>query len=93
MGSIKDSHGAMNYSYTLPSYDEDGEERDITFETAKELKELLGEEGLLNDAEQGLGSNQYRFYVSDMADKFRTFANSILKYGILSAKTINIENY
>ncbi len=29
----------MNYSYTLPSYDEDGEERDITFETAKELKE------------------------------------------------------
>ncbi len=63
------------------------------YETAKELKELLGEEGLLNEAEQGLGSNQYRFYVSDMADKFRTFANSILKYGILSAKTINIENY
>ncbi len=63
------------------------------YETAKELKELLGKEGLLNEAEQGLGSNQYRFYVSDMADKFRTFANSILKYGILSAKTINIENY
>lgn len=31
----------MNYSYTLPSYDEDGEERDITFETAKELKEAV----------------------------------------------------
>lgn len=63
------------------------------YETARELKELLEKEKLLNKAEQGLGSNQYRFYVSDMADKFRNFANSILKYGILSAKTINIENY
>lgn len=63
------------------------------YETARELKELLEKEGLLNRSAQGLGSNQYRFYVSDMADKFRTFANSILKYGILSAKTINIENY
>lgn len=63
------------------------------YETARELKELLGKEGLLSEKPQELGTNRYQFYVSDMADKFQTFANSILKYGILSAKTINIENY
>ncbi len=63
------------------------------YETARELKELLTEENLLNDKPQVLGGNRYRFYVSDMADKFQTFANSILKYGILSAKKINIEEY
>lgn len=63
------------------------------YETARELKELLTAENLLNGSQQALGSNRYRFYVSDMADKFQTFANSILKYGILSAKTINIESY
>lgn len=63
------------------------------YETARELKELLEKENLLNGKKQELGTNRYRFYVSDMADKFQTFANSILKYGILSAKTVNIENY
>ncbi|MBQ8822469.1 MAG: glutamate racemase [Lachnospiraceae bacterium] len=63
------------------------------YETAIELKELLGEKGLLNDKAPTLGENQYRFYVSDMADKFKVFANSIIKYGILSAKTVNIEDY
>lgn len=63
------------------------------YETARELKGLLEKENMLNNEKQGLGTERYRFYVSDMADKFRTFANSILKYGILSAKTINIENY
>ena len=63
------------------------------YETAIELKELLGEKGLLNDKAPALGENQYRFYVSDMADKFKVFANSIIKYGILSAKTVNIEDY
>ena len=63
------------------------------YETARELKELLRREQLLNSRKPGLGNNHYRFYVSDMADKFQSFANSILKYGILSAKTINIENY
>lgn len=63
------------------------------YETARELKELLERENLLNEKIPGLGDNRYRFYVSDMADKFKTFANSILEYGILSAKTINIENY
>jgi len=63
------------------------------YETAKELKELLEEKNLLNPKQPELGSNQYRFFVSDGAEKFKVFANSILKYGILSAKTINIEEY
>lgn len=63
------------------------------YETARELKEMLLEKNLLKDTPHRLGSNQYEFYVSDGADKFKRFANSIIKYGILSAKTINIEEY
>ena len=63
------------------------------YETARELKELLIEKNILNDESPRLGENQYQFYVSDGAEKFKTFANSIIKYGILSAKTINIEQY
>lgn len=63
------------------------------YETARELKELLGEKGLLGDHAPVLGENQYQFYVSDTAEKFKNFANSIIKYGILSAKTIHIEEY
>lgn len=63
------------------------------YETARELKELLIEKELLNDKELGLGDNRYQFFVSDKADKFQNFANSIIKYGILSAKVINIEEY
>ena len=63
------------------------------YETARELKELLKEKCLLNEKQPTLGENQYRFFVSDGAEKFKRFANSIIKYGILSAKTINIEEY
>ena len=63
------------------------------YETAMELKRLLTEKDLLNDQPPKLGENQYQFYVSDGAEKFKRFANSIIKYGILSAKTIQIENY
>lgn len=63
------------------------------YETAMALRELLKEKGLLNETPPKLGENQYQFYVSDMAEKFQIFANSIIKYGILSAKTVNIEEY
>ena len=63
------------------------------YETAIALKKLLAQKGLLNDVTPPLGSNPYQFYVSDGAEKFKQFANSIIKYGILSAKTINIEEY
>ncbi len=63
------------------------------YETARELKELLVAEHILNETKVGLGTNKYQFFVSDGAKKFQTFANSIIKYGILSAKVINIEEY
>jgi len=63
------------------------------YETAIELRSLLERENLLNPSTQRLGTNQYQFFVSDGADKFKVFANSILKYGILSAQVIHIEEY
>ncbi len=63
------------------------------YETAIALKKLLAQKGLLNEVTPPLGSNPYQFYVSDGAEKFKQFANSIIKYGILSAKTVNIEEY
>ena len=63
------------------------------YETARELSILLKERNLHNEVKPDLGSNQYRFFVSDGAEKFKSFANSIIKYGILSAKTIQIEEY
>ena len=58
------------------------------YETAIELRRVLADNGLLREAAPKLGENQYQFYVSDMAEKFKVFANSIL-----SAKTVNIEDY
>ena len=63
------------------------------YETARELKKLLEQENLLREKEPELGDNQYQFFVSDASEKFKRCANSIIKYGILSAKTINIEEY
>ena len=50
-------------------------------------------EELLQDEKPMLGTNQYQFFVSDGADKFRYFANTIFKYGVLAVKQINIEEY
>ena len=63
------------------------------YETARELKEMLAEKNLLRENAPGLGDNQYQFYVSATTEKFIRFANSIIKYGILSAKQVNIEEY
>ena len=63
------------------------------YETARELKDLLAEHSILNEQTPGLGTNIHRFFVSDPAERFQIFANSILKYGILSAKVIHIEEY
>ncbi len=63
------------------------------YETAKELKELLKEKNLESEHRPELGTELYRFFVSDAADKFQKLANSILTYGILSTKLINIEQY
>ena len=62
------------------------------YETAMDLKQLLKELDMENpDIEGDHGS--YSFYVSDAADKFKQFANSILPYDIETTKQINIEEY
>ena len=61
------------------------------YETARELKALLADKGLESEHRPELGTELYRFYVSDAADKFQRFANSILTYGILSARVIRID--
>lgn len=65
------------------------------YETAMELRSLLGGLDLLADHRPALGTGvpQYRFYVSDMADQFQQFANSIIKYGILASEKIDIHTY
>ena len=62
------------------------------YETAVDLKRILQEMDMENpDIEGDHGS--YSFYVSDAADKFKQFANSILPYDIETTKQINIEEY
>lgn len=62
------------------------------YETAMDLKRILREKDMENpDIEGDHGS--YSFYVSDAADKFKQFANSILPYDIETTRQINIEEY
>ena len=62
------------------------------YETAMDLSRILKEMDMENpDVEEDHGS--YSFYVSDAADKFKQFANSILPYDIETTKQINIEEY
>ena len=65
------------------------------YETAMELRRMLDDKGLLSKNRPELGSStpQYSFYVSDMADQFQQFANSIINYFILSSEKIEIYNY
>ena len=62
------------------------------YETARTLKQLLIEQDLLNK-EDGFSKNQYEFYVSDAAEKFMKFADSILPYDVDTTKLIPIEEY
>ena len=63
------------------------------YETAIELKKLLENKNLANVCEVDSPSSMYRFYVSDAAEKFKAFANSILPFDITMTKQINIEQY
>ncbi len=62
------------------------------YETALELASLLEKEGLLSTGKEQ-EEFPYRFYVSDLADKFKAFANSILPYDVEMTKKIDIEKY
>ena len=60
------------------------------YETAKELKQILDEKGLLNSR-----SNipSYDFYVSDGMDKFKAFADRVLPINVDTVNVIDIESY
>lgn len=63
------------------------------YETALELRRLLEKEGIASDGNHETVENPYEFFVSDAAEKFKTFANSILPCDVTSIKQINIEEY
>ena len=62
------------------------------YETALCLAELLKEHGIAN---QGHEEEEfpYRFFVSDMAERFTDFANTILPFDVTMAQKVNIEEY
>ena len=62
------------------------------YETAAELEELLERKGLTCTGEAD-PEEKYRFYVSDLAEKFTAFATSILPDQVKETKKINIEEY
>ena len=62
------------------------------YETALELKNLLQQTDMLSTGEQQ-EEIPYRFYVSDLADEFEEFANSILPYDVERTQKIDIEKY
>lgn len=63
------------------------------YETATELKALLESQGIANDGQCLPDGARYQYYVSDAANKFKNFANSILPYGVNSTQVIPIEEY
>ncbi len=60
------------------------------YETALELKRVLEEQGL---SCQEWSKHDHEFYVSDGADKFRAFANTILPCDVVETSAVNIEQY
>lgn len=62
------------------------------YETALCLAELLKAHGIANDGHEE-EEFPYRFFVSDMAERFTDFANTILPFDVTMAKKVNIEEY
>ena len=62
------------------------------YETALELGRLLKEQDMQSTG-QGQSDFPYRFYVSDLAEKFKGFANSILPFDVEKTQKIDIEKY
>ena len=62
------------------------------YETARELKQLLAEKGLTNIQSQE-EARKYQYNVSDQAEKFMRFADSILPFDVNTTKKISIEEY
>lgn len=62
------------------------------YETAMDLKRLLEEQDMVNDGTKAPHSS-YEFFVSDAAEKFRSFANTVMPFDISETNVVNIEEY
>ena len=62
------------------------------YETALDLKALLEERDMANGDREAPGS-RYEFYVSDTAEKFRHFANTVMPFDVPETNVVNIESY
>ncbi len=62
------------------------------YETAMDLKKLLASHNMENDGGTYPFSH-YEFYVSDAAEKFRRFANTVMPFDISQTNVVNIEEY
>ena len=62
------------------------------YETAMDLKKLLRERDMANNGRQGQHS-VYSFYVSDEAEKFRRFANTVMPFDVPTTNVVNIEEF
>lgn len=60
------------------------------YEAAMDLKKILDERKIARGEN---AFNKYEFYVSDAAEKFKAFANSVLPYDVETIRQINIEDY
>ena len=63
------------------------------YQTAISLRELLRAEQMENQGHNKKEENPYEFFVSDSAERFKTFANSILPFDITSTRQIQIEEF
>lgn len=61
------------------------------YETAITLREMLKEKGLAHEMRER--PPEHTFFVSDGAEKFREFANSILPCEVVETKDVNIESF
>lgn len=62
------------------------------YETAMDLKKVLEERNMANDGIKKPHSG-YEFFVSDAAEKFRGFANTVMPFDISQTNVVNIEEY
>ena len=60
------------------------------YETAKELKNILGENNMLCTEDK---MPLYKFYVSDGVDKFKAFADRVLPIHVDTVNVVDIESY
>lgn len=63
------------------------------YETARSLKILLEDNGIVSNENYALRGENHEFYVSDAAEKFRKFASRILSDDSLKTSKVDIEKY